>query len=156
MVLDDLGAKINSVLKTLNSSSVIDDATLDHLLKDISKALLESDVNVKLVQKLRLNIKKLVNFEELAVRANKKKIIQKAIFDELVALVDPGTQSYVPIKGKSNVIMFVGLQVFHRVFNNRVLVKLQLVQSWPIFIRERDGKPLSSVLILFEPVRLIS
>lgn len=111
MVLDDLGAKINSALKSLNTSSVIDDATLDHLLKDISKALLESDVNVRLVQKLRLNIKKLVNLEELAVRANKKKIIQKAIFDELVALVDPGTQSYKPVKGKSNIIMFVGLQV---------------------------------------------
>jgi signal recognition particle subunit SRP54 len=119
MVLDDLGAKINSALKTLNGSSVIDDATLDHLLKDISKALLESDVNVKLVQKLRLNIKKLVNLEELAVRANKKKIIQKAIFDELVALVDPGTQSYKPVKGKSNVIMFVGLQVLS------MIIKLQ-------------------------------
>ncbi len=111
MVLDDLGAKINSALKQLSSASVIDDSTLDHLLKDICAALLESDVNVKLVQKLRQNIKKLVNIEELAIRANKKKIIQKSIFDELVALVDPGTDCYKPLKGKSNVIMFVGLQV---------------------------------------------
>lgn len=111
MVLDELGSKINSALKHLSTSTVIDDAALDHILKDICAALLESDVNVKLVQKLRQNIKKLVNLEELAVRANKRKIIQKAIFDELVALVDPGTQVYKPVKGKSNIIMFVGLQV---------------------------------------------
>ena len=112
MVLDDLGAKLNSALKKLSSSPVIDDSTLDNLLKEICAALLESDVNVKLVQKLRQNIKKLVNLEELAVRANKRKIIQKAIFDELVALVDPGSQVYKPVKGKCNVFMFVGLQVF--------------------------------------------
>lgn len=112
MVLDDLGAKINSAIKRLSASPSIDDATLDQLLKGVCAALLESDVNVKLVQKLRLNIKKLVKLEELAVRANKKKIIQKSIFDELVALVDPGSPVYKPVKGKSNVIMFVGLQVY--------------------------------------------
>jgi signal recognition particle subunit SRP54 len=33
------------------------------------------------------------------------------VFDELVALVDPGVEPYKPKKGQSNVIMAVGLQV---------------------------------------------
>ena len=33
------------------------------------------------------------------------------MFDELVALVDPGVEPYKPIKGQSNVLMAVGLQV---------------------------------------------
>jgi hypothetical protein len=35
----------------------------------------------------------------------------QAVFDELVALVDPGTEPYKPTKGKVNVLMAVGIQV---------------------------------------------
>jgi len=35
----------------------------------------------------------------------------QTVFDELVALVDPGVEPYKPVKGKPNVIMAVGLQV---------------------------------------------
>ena len=41
---------------------------------------------------------------------NKRVIIQQAVFQELVKLVDPGIEPYKPKKGKANVIMFVGLQ----------------------------------------------
>ena len=41
---------------------------------------------------------------------NKKRLIQQAVFDHLVALVDPHAEPYKPKKGRSNVIMFVGLQ----------------------------------------------
>lgn len=42
---------------------------------------------------------------------NKKNVVQKAVYDELVALVDSGTEPYKPVKGKVNVIMAVGIQV---------------------------------------------
>ena len=41
---------------------------------------------------------------------NKRRLIQKSVFTELLKLVDPGVQPYQPVKGKPNVIMFVGLQ----------------------------------------------
>jgi signal recognition particle GTPase len=44
------------------------------------------------------------------IKRHKKQIVQKAVFDELVALVDPGQEPYKPIKGKSNVLMAVGIQ----------------------------------------------
>ena len=34
----------------------------------------------------------------------------RAVYQELCRLVDPGTQPWEPVKGKANVIMFVGLQ----------------------------------------------
>ena len=34
----------------------------------------------------------------------------QAVFDELCALMDPGVKPWAPVKGKANVIMFVGLQ----------------------------------------------
>ena len=41
---------------------------------------------------------------------NKRRMIQQAVFQELVKLVDPGVKPHTPKKGKANVIMFVGLQ----------------------------------------------
>lgn len=80
------------------------------MLNEISHALLEADVNVRLVQKLSNSIKNQVNFKDLPPAVNKKRLIQKAVFDELVKLVDPHAEPFKPKKGKSNVIMFVGLQ----------------------------------------------
>jgi len=79
-------------------------------MKEISNALLKADVNFKLVANLRKSIEKKVKIKELGPGVNKKKIIQTALYDELVALVNPHNPPYQPKKGKSNVIMFVGLQ----------------------------------------------
>lgn len=56
MVLADLGKKINNALQKLNKANVIDEEVLNSVLKDIQIALLQSDVNAKLVKKLKDNI----------------------------------------------------------------------------------------------------
>ena len=53
------------------------------MLKEICKALLEADVNVKLVGRLRENVRGAIDFEEMAAGLNKRKIIQSAVFNEL-------------------------------------------------------------------------
>src|SRR6201996_9411112 len=80
------------------------------MVKEICNALMEADVNIKLVAGLRKSIKSAVNFKDIAPGVNKKRLIQKAVFDELVKLVDPHAEPFKPKKGKSNVVMFVGLQ----------------------------------------------
>ncbi|KAI8464732.1 MAG: subunit of the signal recognition particle [Monoraphidium minutum] len=127
MVLNELGRGITSALAAMANTMVIDEVVLDECLKEICKALLQSDVNVRLVANLRTNIKKRVNVEELAAGLNKRKIIEKAVFDELCAMLDGGdaerekaakdkaakdgaSGSYGVKKGKPHVVMFVGLQ----------------------------------------------
>ncbi|KAI3633721.1 hypothetical protein MIR68_008668 [Amoeboaphelidium protococcarum] len=112
MVLQDLGRKINSALTQLTAAQSVDEKILDSILKDICAALLESDVNVRLVQQLRKNVKEAVKIDDLSVGAalNRKRLLQKAVFDELVRLVDPGVEPWKPQKKRANVIMFVGLQ----------------------------------------------
>lgn len=88
MVLNELGSRITTALAAMSNSMVIDEAVLDACLKEICTALLQSDVNVRLVANLRNNIKKRVNVEELAAGLNKRKIIEKAVFDELCAMLD--------------------------------------------------------------------
>ncbi|TDZ19586.1 Signal recognition particle 54 kDa protein-like protein [Colletotrichum orbiculare MAFF 240422] len=110
MVLQDLGRRINTAVTNLTREPNLDEKAFDGMLKEICAALLESDVNVRLVGQLRKSIKSTVNFKELPPAVNKKRLIQKSVFDELVKLVDPHAEPFKPKKGKSNVIMFVGLQ----------------------------------------------
>ena len=62
------------------------------------------------MKQLRENVKRAINFDELASGMNKRRLIMSVVFRELVKLVDPGVQPYEPKKNKANVIMFVGLQ----------------------------------------------
>ncbi|KAG0241395.1 Signal recognition particle [Actinomortierella wolfii] len=110
MVLADLGRRINSAISNMSKSNVVDEKVVEDMLRDICKALLESDINVKLVQQLRKNVKASINLDENTSAVNKKRNIQKAVMDELTRLVDPGVEAWKPKKGKANVIMFVGLQ----------------------------------------------
>lgn len=109
MVLADLGRKLNNALSALNKAPVVDekvlsrhtrltssnglniDATsakwlqvLDEILKEVCKALLESDVNVKLVQSLRNKVKAKVKAsleasekDKAKSEAQRKSIVQK-------------------------------------------------------------------------------
>ncbi|KAK9426612.1 hypothetical protein SUNI508_00139 [Seiridium unicorne] len=110
MVLQDLGRRISTALHDVTRAPNLDEKAFKAMLNEISHALLEADVNVRLVSKLTTSIKNQVNFKDLPSAVNKKRLIQKAVFDELVKLVDPHAEPFKPKKGKSNVIMFVGLQ----------------------------------------------
>lgn len=110
MVLADLGSKIQSALSRLNQTTIVDEETFNLILKDICGALLEADVNVKLVQLLRTNVKHTVKLEDTSAGTNRRRLIQKAVVDQLVQILEPDTKPYKMRKGCSNVIMFVGLQ----------------------------------------------
>lgn len=110
MVLQDLGRRINVAVSDLTRAPNVDEKAFESMMKEICAALLEADVNVRLVGQLRKSIKSTVNFKELPTAVNKKRLIQKTVFDELVRLVDPHAEPFKPKKNKANVIMFVGLQ----------------------------------------------
>ena len=80
MVLADLGRKITNALNSLGKATVIDEDVLNAMLKEICTALLESDVNIRLVKQLKDNVKKAIDFDEVAQGLNKRIIIQQAVF----------------------------------------------------------------------------
>ncbi|KAJ6670764.1 SIGNAL RECOGNITION PARTICLE 54K PROTEIN SRP54 [Salix viminalis] len=67
----------------------------------ITRALLQADAQFKLVHD---------NLDDLAAGHNKRRIIQQAISNELCKILDTGKPSFTPKKGKTSVVMFVGLQ----------------------------------------------
>lgn len=62
----------------MQSETVIDDGVVDEMLKLITKALLQADVNVKMVSTIRKNIKANLELQEDAPGINRRKLIQQA------------------------------------------------------------------------------
>mmetsp|Transcript_73330 Transcript_73330/g.166218 ORF Transcript_73330/g.166218 Transcript_73330/m.166218 type:complete len:520 (-) Transcript_73330:84-1643(-) len=110
MVLSELGQKITGAFRKLNAAAIIDDELLDEVLKEIASALLQADVNVRYVSELRSQVKKRVLLETDASGTNKRKLIQKAVVEELTNLVSTDRKPYKLERGVCNVVMFVGLQ----------------------------------------------
>ncbi|KFD57328.1 hypothetical protein M514_01839 [Trichuris suis] len=128
MVLAELGRKIRNAIGSLSHATIINEdvgvsillnkrfrrckllQVLNSMLKEVCTALLEADVNIRLVKQLKDSVKAQINFDEMAAGMNKRRLIQRAVFQELVKLVDPGVKQWQPTKGRPNVVMFVGLQ----------------------------------------------
>lgn len=121
MVLAELGGKLRDSLRKLHSSSGrVTKEQLNALLGDISRALIESDVNVKMVMEMREKIKDKVigrieaeeeeGGKNAPTASHLSKTVQKAVVHELTSLLSPDSKSYNLKRGKSNVILFVGLQ----------------------------------------------
>jgi signal recognition particle subunit SRP54 len=107
MVHAQLGSSISGALARMSRETVVDEKVLAECLKEITRALLQSDVRFETVREVQANIKKIVSLDTLAARTNKRRIIQQAVFSELCRMLDP---AFVPKKGKPSVVMFVGLQ----------------------------------------------
>ncbi|CAH1440764.1 unnamed protein product [Lactuca virosa] len=97
----------------MSNATIIDEKVLNDCLNEITRALLQSDDQFKLVRDMQANIKKIVNLDDLTAGHNKRRIIQQAILTELCKMLDPGKPSFTPKKSKPSVVMFVGLQVFY-------------------------------------------
>ena len=66
MVLADLGRKINAALLSLNKATIINEEVLNNMLKEVQRALLEADVNIRLVKQLSENVKGVIDFDDMA------------------------------------------------------------------------------------------
>jgi len=71
---------------------------------------MEADVNIRLVKQLKDGVKAQIDLEDMGSGLNKRRVIQTAVYKELVKICDPKVEVWKPTKKKSNVIMFVGLQ----------------------------------------------
>jgi signal recognition particle GTPase len=79
MVLAQLGGSISRAIQQMSNATIIDEKALNDCLNEITRALLQSDVQFKLVRDMQTNIKKIVNLDDLAAGHNKRRIIQQVI-----------------------------------------------------------------------------
>lgn len=106
MVLDKLGNSLQDTLKKLVGAGRIDKHLVDEVVKDIQRALLQADVNVKLVMQLSKEIKRRSLDEKVLAGMSPKEHVVRIIYDELVKILGESSD----IQLKEQTIMMVGLQ----------------------------------------------
>ncbi len=108
MVLGKLGDSLKNTLKKITGSFAIDEKLINEVIKDIQRALLQSDVNVKLVLELTKKIKDKALNEKLSQGISRKEQIITIVYDTLVEFLG-GEDTEVNITKKPFKIMLVGL-----------------------------------------------
>lgn len=109
MVLEKLGESLKGTLAKIAKAMFVDDKLLNELVKDLQRALLQADVNVKLVFELTKKIKDRAK-EDAPPGLTKKEQLINIVYEELVQFVG-GNKTGITIdeKKKPFKIMMVGL-----------------------------------------------
>ncbi len=102
----DLGEGIRKALARITGAHVVDEETVNELVKELQRTLISHDVNVQLVFSFTKTIKKRVIEEKPIAGQTVREHVIKIVYDELVKLLG---ESFTPTLGKQR-IMLEGLQ----------------------------------------------
>ena len=110
MALDRLGSSLTDAIKKLFRASVIDEAAVKELVRDIQRALLQADVNVQLVLEISKRIEERALKEKMPPGISRREHVIKVVYEELTRFVG---EKPVPLNiepGKRKIVMLVGIQ----------------------------------------------
>jgi signal recognition particle subunit SRP54 len=110
MVLEKLGKTIHDAIRRLVGVAVIDEDLVKEITKDIQRALLQADVNVELVLTLSETIEKKALKEDLPIGVTRREHVVKVVYDELAKVLGGKAHTLDIVKGKTQILMFVGIQ----------------------------------------------
>ena len=110
MAFESLTEKFKRIIKGIRGQARLTESNMDDMLKEVRIALLEADVNFKVVKAFIENIKQKAIGEEVYTKLNPSQMVVKIVHDELVALLGSGDSELKFESGKPTIIMMVGLQ----------------------------------------------
>jgi signal recognition particle subunit SRP54 len=110
MSLEKLGSSLYDALKKVFKASVVDEATVKELVRDLQRALLQADVNVQLVLGISKSIEDRALKDKVPPGISRREHVIKVVYEELTRFLG---DKPVPIKvepGKRKILMLVGIQ----------------------------------------------
>ena len=108
-MLDNLKTNLRAAIQKIVKSSGIDEELIKELSKDVQRALLQSDVNVRLVLEITKNLEDRSLNETPPPGLSRKDHIVKILYDELSKLL--GNETEFAFKaGKLNKVLMLGIQ----------------------------------------------
>lgn len=110
MAFEALQDKFSKVIKKIKGQSKLTESNMDEMLKEVRIALLEADVNYKVVKEFLNNIKEKALGEKVFTKLNPGEMVIKIVRDELIELLGSDSCELHYNKNKPTIIMLVGLQ----------------------------------------------
>jgi signal recognition particle subunit SRP54 len=110
MVLERLGSSLNDALKKVFKAPVMDEKTVKELVRDIQRALLQADVNVKLVLEVSKRIEERALKEKVPPGVSRREHVVKVVYEELTRFLGEKSASVKIEPEKRMILMLVGIQ----------------------------------------------
>src|ERR1051326_3057973 len=108
-MFDNLQDKMDRVFKTLRGEGSLNEWHIDNALKEIRVALLEADVNFKVVRQFTNRVREKAVGQEVLTAFSPAQQVTKIVRDELQTLLG-GNEVGLALVGSPAVVMMVGLQ----------------------------------------------
>ena len=108
-MFDSLSDKLQDIIKRTAGQSELTQANMQEALREIRRALLEADVNLRVVKAFISNIKDKAEGENVLTGVNPSQQLVKIVHDELIELLGKEIKP-LDFSGHPNLIMMLGLQ----------------------------------------------
>ena len=145
MAFDGLGDKLQDIFKRMKGQGKISEKDLKAVMREVKVALLEADVNYKVVKQFVDNVTNRAVGEEVMESLTPGQQVVKIVHDELTQLLG-GTQSKLTINPKPpTVIMMVGLQGSGKTTTSGKLGKL---------LKKQGKRPLLTACDVYRPAAI--
>lgn len=105
MVLEGLGQSLRNAIKKIANASHVDQKLVKEVVKDIQRALLQADVNVKLVLQMTKELEERALTEKPPAGMSSREHVIRIVYEELVKMI--GKPKEIPAKRQR--ILMVGL-----------------------------------------------
>lgn len=110
MAFESLSDKLSSIFKKLRGQARLTESNMEDMLKEIRVALLEADVNYKVVKEFTNNVREKALGQDVLAKLNPSQMLVKIVHDELVDLLGSDDNEIHYQNNRPTIIMMVGLQ----------------------------------------------
>ena len=110
MAFESLTEKLSAIFKKIKGQARITEKNIDDMLKEVRIALLEADVNYKVVKEFTNKVKDKAIGQEVYLKLNPGQMLVKIVHDELVELLGSDDSELNLLNNRPTIIMLVGLQ----------------------------------------------
>ncbi|MCS6802783.1 MAG: signal recognition particle protein [Chloroflexota bacterium] len=109
-MFDSLSDKLQAVFRQLSGKGRLDERDIDEAMKEVRRALLEADVNFKVVRQFEARVKERALGAEVLRSLTPAQQVIKIVHEELVAILGGGNSRLEHAPQPPTIIMLVGLQ----------------------------------------------
>ena len=144
-MFESLGDRLQSAINKIKGYGKITEENISEVTREIRLALLEADVNYKVVKEFISNVKEKALGEEVAKSLKPGEMFVKIVKDELVLLLG-GEAAPLYVDGKPSILMLVGLQGAG---------KTTMIGKLGLFLRKKHSKkPLLVACDVYRPAAI--
>ncbi len=145
MAFESLTEKLSAVFKKLRGKGRLSEADVKEAMKEIKMALLEADVNFKVVKEFVRTVSERAVGQEVMESLTPAQMIVKIVNEELTALMGGGDSKLAISSAPPTVVMLVGLQGAGKTTNGAKLAGL---------MKKQGKRPLLAACDVYRPAAI--